>query len=97
MINTLFAEEMVEGWLTVYMDDMAIHTGRRPEETEEEHRQRHQKLVKRVLTKLQQHNLFLKPEKCVFEQPHIEFLGITLKDQKVHMEEGKVAKVAQWE
>jgi hypothetical protein len=26
MMNTIFAVEVAEGWLTIYMDDMAIHT-----------------------------------------------------------------------
>ena len=26
MMNTIFANEMAQGWLTIYMDDMAIHT-----------------------------------------------------------------------
>ena len=26
MMNTIFANEMAQGWLMIYMDDMAIHT-----------------------------------------------------------------------
>jgi hypothetical protein len=37
MMNTLFSEEIALKWLTIYMDDMAIHTGRKPKETEEQH------------------------------------------------------------
>jgi hypothetical protein len=37
MMNSIFAEEITEKWLTVYMDDMAIHTQRHPEEMEEQH------------------------------------------------------------
>jgi hypothetical protein len=37
MMNSIFAKEIAKKWLTVYMDDMAIHTQRRPEETEEQH------------------------------------------------------------
>jgi hypothetical protein len=28
MMNSIFAKEIAEKWLTVYMDDMAIHTQR---------------------------------------------------------------------
>ena len=76
MMNTIFREEMAQGWLTIYMDDMAIHTGPREGETEQQHQDRHHQRVKQVLTTLQKHNLFLKPEKCSFEQVEIEFLGI---------------------
>jgi hypothetical protein len=41
MMNTIFQKEVSQGWLSVYMDDIAIHTKRRPNETEEQHQQRH--------------------------------------------------------
>ena len=63
MMNSIFTNEIAEKWLTVYMDDMAIHTSRRSGETEEQHVQRHRIYIKWILTKLMEHNLFLKPEK----------------------------------
>ena len=33
MMNTIFCEEMAQGWLTIYMDDMAIHMGPKEGET----------------------------------------------------------------
>ena len=97
MMNTIFANEMAQGWLTIYMDDMAIHM--RPEngETPEQHLQRHRDKVRQVLKTLQDHNLFLQPEKCSFEQSEIEFLGIRVKEGTVHMEDHKVEKVKNWE
>jgi len=35
MTNTIFRDFIDEGWLTVYMDDLIIHT--RPEESLEDH------------------------------------------------------------
>ncbi len=37
MMNTIFRKQVAQGWLSVYMDDLAIHTKRCPGETEEEH------------------------------------------------------------
>src|SRR5260370_31382514 len=37
MMNTIFRKQVAQGWLSIYMDDLAIHTKRRPGETEEEH------------------------------------------------------------
>jgi hypothetical protein len=37
MMNLMFVEEIAEKWLTVYMDDMAIHSQCQPEEMEEQH------------------------------------------------------------
>ena len=96
MMNTIFHEEMAQGWLTIYMDDMAIHTGPKEGETPQQHQDRHQQRVKQVLTMLQRHNLFLKPEKCSFEQKEIEFLGIKVNYGQVRMDEHKVKKAQDW-
>ena len=88
MMNTIFAEEVREGWLTIYMDDMLIHT---PEDVE-----LHRRCVHRVLDKLQQHDLFLKPEKCHFEQKTMEFLGVVLVDGAIKMDPAKIKGVADW-
>ena len=37
MMNLIFAQEMAESWLTIYMDDMAIHTQKGEEKTEQTH------------------------------------------------------------
>jgi len=42
MMDTLFKEQIARGTLTVYMDDIAIHTKRENGETEDQHLQRHQ-------------------------------------------------------
>jgi hypothetical protein len=38
MMNSIFADDIGEKWLMVYMDDMAIHTKLQPGETECHHR-----------------------------------------------------------
>src|SRR5258708_26766066 len=37
MMNTIFRKQVAQECLSVYMDNLAIHTKRCPEETEEEH------------------------------------------------------------
>ena len=37
MMNTIFQKEVAEGWLLVYMDDIAIHSKKCLMETEEQH------------------------------------------------------------
>jgi Reverse transcriptase (RNA-dependent DNA polymerase) len=86
MMDTIFAEEMREGWLIIYMDDMLITTDDDP--------QFHELCVHRVLTKLAEHNLYLKPEKCVFEQRHVDFLGVVLQHGTIHMDPTKTQGVA---
>jgi hypothetical protein len=45
MMDTIFGKEMRENWLTIYMDDMGIHTRRLPGESEEQHVSRHRTYV----------------------------------------------------
>ena len=71
----------------VYLDDILIFT-----RTLEEHR----KVVRRVLEILQQHNLSLKPEKCEFKKTSIEYLGVVISHNSVHMDPAKVAGVSEW-
>ena len=88
MMNALFKEELREGWLIIYMDDMLIATHNNPTF--------HEKCVHRVRTKLLLNDLYLKPEKCVFEQQKIEFLGVILQNGTIHMDPAKTQGVADW-
>ena len=88
MMNTIFAEELAEGWLIIYMDDILIAT--------KDNIQFHEKCIHRMLEKLKKHDLYLKPEKCAFEQCKIKFLGVILKNRTVQMDPAKVKGVADW-
>jgi hypothetical protein len=88
MMNAIFAEELRQDWLTIYMDDILVHTPR----DEDIHRQR----VHQVLKKLADHDLFLKPEKCLFEQLSIKFLGVILSEGTVQMDPAKLKGIADW-
>src|SRR5712671_1339723 len=67
MMDTLFKEQIARGTLTVYMDDIAIHTKREDDKMEDQHLQRHRQLVREMLTILQKNNLYLNINKCQFE------------------------------
>jgi Reverse transcriptase (RNA-dependent DNA polymerase) len=97
MMNSIFAPEIAEAWLTIYMDDMAIHMYKCPEENDQQHITRHRQYINRVLEKLQEHNLFLKPERCMFEQPTIKFLGVRLEQGTVQMDDTKVEMARKWQ
>jgi Reverse transcriptase (RNA-dependent DNA polymerase)/RNase H-like domain found in reverse transcriptase len=88
MMDAIFAEELREGWLVIYMDDMLIATDDDP--------RFHELCVHRVLTKLAEHDLYLKPEKCVFEQRRVDFLGVVLQHGTIHMDPTKTQGVADW-
>ena len=91
MTNSIFRDFIDEGWLTVYMDDIIVHT--MAEESLEDHRRK----VHKVLDRLEQHDLYLRPSKCSFEQSQTAFLGIIVSHQSVAMDPKKLETVAGWE
>jgi hypothetical protein len=96
MMNTIFRKEIGQGWLSVYMDDMAIHTHPLLNETPEQHVQRHRGYVHRVLEILEENDLYLKPEKCQFEQGEIKFLGVMVGNGQLKMDPKKLQGIADW-
>ena len=87
MMNDIFRELIMEGVVVVYLDDILIFT-----ETVEEHRE----VTRQVLKILQEHKLFLKPDKCEFEKTKVEYLGVIISHNSVEMDPIKVAGVAEW-
>jgi len=49
-----------------------------------------------VLAILEENDLYLNIDKCEFEQPHINFLGVQVKDNQLKMEDSKIKKVRDW-
>ncbi|KAG6892021.1 hypothetical protein C0995_005973, partial [Termitomyces sp. Mi166 len=49
-----------------------------------------------VLECLCQHQLYLKPEKCEFEQTKVEYLGLIISHETAEMDPVKVAGVVEW-
>jgi hypothetical protein len=76
MMNTIFRDLINGGNVTIYMDDIAIHTRHKEGETEDKHVTCHCLLVQQVLKRLHKNDLHLNLEKCTFKQDHLNFLGI---------------------
>jgi len=87
MMNDIFRDLIAEGIMVVYLDDILIFT-----RTEEEH----VKAIRQVLQVLQEHKLFLCPEKCEFCKERIMYLGLVISENKVSMDPVKVAGVREW-
>jgi len=96
MMNTIFRTEVAQGWLSVYMDDIAIHTKTEPNETEQQHLERHCLYTHHMLHKLEQNDLYLKPEKCDFEKKEINYLGVIVGNGKIQMDPKKLNGVVDW-
>jgi len=88
MMDDIFQDEVAQGWLRIYMDDMIIAT--------EDDEVLHKLCVNHILDKLEKHDLFLKPEKCRFHQKEVEYLGVIIGNGTVKMDPVKVQGIANW-
>jgi hypothetical protein len=87
MMNDLFRDLINRGVVIVYMDDILIYT-----KTIEEHCM----VTKEVLRILKDNGLYLKPEKCEWEQTRIEYLGVIISEKGVEMDPRKIEAVVDW-
>jgi Reverse transcriptase (RNA-dependent DNA polymerase) len=94
IMNSIFHIEVAQGWLSVYMDDIAIHTQPLLGETEAEHMEQHKQLIHQVLDKLEANNLYLKLEKCKFLKKEINYLGVIVGNNVLKMDPKKLQGVA---
>jgi hypothetical protein len=67
MVNEIFSD--MADVMVIYIDDLMIYT-----KTDDIHE--HKRLVKKVLKRLEEHDLFVKLEKCTFGVKEVEFLGM---------------------
>ena len=88
MMNHLFRELIDEGYVTIYMDDILIHTPNDPA--------LHRRVVNDVLRILAVNDLYLKPQKCQFEQAEVEYLGVIISEDSIAMDPIKVQGVKNW-
>ena len=86
-MNEILRDMINEGKVVASVDDVLVGT-----DTEEGH----DEIVEEVLRRLEENNLYVKPEKCVWKVKKVLFLGVVMGKGKVEMEEDKVAGVLKW-
>ena len=86
-MNDLLRDLVVEEKIAVFIDDVMITT-----KTEEGH----DEIVEEVLRRLEENDLFVKLEKCVWKIKEVEFLGVIIGEDRVRMEKEKVQRVIEW-
>ena len=86
-MDRIFYEEQQLGWLKKYIDDILI-AAKMKEELKEQ--------TLRVLKKLRENDLYLKPEKCEFYQEQVKYLGFIISEGKIEMDPKKIAGIADW-
>ena len=87
MMNELLRDLINTGKVAVFIDDVIIGT-----EAEEGH----DELVAEVIKRLEENDLYVKPEKCKWRVSEVEFLGVIIGPEGIKMEEGKVKGVLEW-
>ena len=87
MMDGIFKDLISKGMVVVYLDDTLIFT---------KTLDKHQKVVRRVVELLQQHNLSLKPEKCEFKKSSVKYLRVIISHNLVKIDPAKVPRVSEW-
>ena len=87
MMNEILRDLINEGKVIAFVDDVLVGT-----ETEEGH----DKIVEEILKRLEENDLYIKPEKYVWKVWKIGFLGIVIGPNRIEMEKEKIDGVLSW-
>ena len=81
MMNEILRDMINEGKVAAFVDNVLIGI-----ETEKGH----DEIVEEVLRRLEENDLYIKPEKCAWKVKKIGFLGIVIRPSEIEMEKEKV-------
>ena len=56
----------------------------------------HDELVDKVLRRLEENDLFVKPEKCKWKVREVEFLGVVIGPKSIEIQKEKVEGILNW-
>jgi len=84
MMNDLFRDLINQGDTVTFIDDILVAT---------DMEEGHSELVEKVLKRLEENDLFVKPEKCKWKVREVEFLGVVISPKGVEMQKEKVEGV----
>ena len=84
MMNDILRDLINTGEVAAFMDDVLVRT---------EKEEKHDKIVEEVLRRMEENNLYIKLEKCVWKVREIDFLGLVMGSEGIKMQKEKVARV----
>jgi len=87
MMNEILRDLINEGKVIAFVDDVLVGT-----ETEEGH----DEIVEEILRRLEENDLYIKPEICVWKTRKIRFLGVVIGPDGIEIEAEKVDRVLSW-
>jgi len=87
MMNNILRDLINTGEVAVFMDNILVGT---------EEEKKHNKIVEEVLRRMEENDLYIKPEKCIWKVREINFLGLVMGSGGIKMQEEKVVGVLEW-
>ena len=87
MMNDILGDLINKGQVMVYLDNILIFGNDKKE---------HREIVREVLKRLHDNDLYAKVEKCFFEKSSISYLGMIIAKGRIEMEPAKVSGVQEW-
>ena len=75
------------GKVAAFIDDIIIGT---------ESKEGHNELVVEVIKRLEENDLYVKPEKCKWKVRKVGFLRVVIREERIKMEEEKVKGILDW-
>lgn len=86
-MDDIFGDLIDECIIIIYMDNIFIFAA--DEETLMTN-------TKRVLTRLRDNDLYLKPTKCEFNKEKVKYLGMVIQEGRISMDPGKLSGIRDW-
>jgi len=87
MMNEILRDLINKGKVAAFVDDVLVET---------ETKEGHDEIVEEILRRLEENNLYIKPEKCVWKVWKIGFLGVVIGPNGIEMKREKVEGVLSW-
>jgi len=87
MMNELLRDLINTGKVVAFIDNMIVGM---------ENEEGHDELVGEVIKRLEENNLYVKPEKCKWKVKEVGFLGVVIGPEGIKMEEEKMKGVLDW-
>ena len=87
IMNEILRDLINEGKVTAFVDDILVGT---------EMEEGHDKIVEEILRRLEENDLYIKLEKCMWKAREIGFLGVVIGPNGIEMEKEKVDEVLSW-
>jgi len=87
MMNEILRDMINEGKVAAFVNNVLVET-----ETEEGH----DEIIEEVLKRLEENDLYIKPEKYVWKVQKIGFLGVVIGPDRIEMEKEKVDGILSW-